>query len=283
MSADANPPFGGSTPYWNIYRIIGTFAACAFVGVFGWKTINATILVDLKAFGFSDFLSLLLAFFSISLSLVFYLKASETSNTFYDNTYKFTANVSEILGRIEAGFSERLRHLDEGYSRLGDRFDKIPFNFVKAEQQIVKEQEVVDEKEKERDRLLDELLAKARLQDNEKAQYLERLHATESQLAQAKEEVLLLRRRQQRAETDSEGTVSDRAFRILRNVARRAIAREIAITQTDRLSELVRREITQHPPRFIFHLQTQGLLDKELNLTAEGVSLLSQYMSRDAA
>src|SRR5947209_16831034 len=167
---EAHPPHTSGAPYWNVYRIIGTFAACVFLGVFGWKIINTTILIDLKAFGFSDFLSLLLAFFSISLSLVFYLKASETSNTFYDNTYKFTANVSEILGRIEAGFSERLRHLDEGYSRLGDRFDKIPFNFVKAEQQIVKEQEVVDEKEKERDRLLDELLAKARLQDSEKAE-----------------------------------------------------------------------------------------------------------------
>jgi predicted PurR-regulated permease PerM len=58
-----------------------------------------------------------LAFFAIGLSVGFYLKTNEISATFYDNTYKFTQEVSEILGRIEerfGGVGERLRHMDEG-------------------------------------------------------------------------------------------------------------------------------------------------------------------------
>ena len=39
-----------------------------------------------KDFNFTDLLSLLLAFFSITISIVFYLKAGETANQFYDNT-----------------------------------------------------------------------------------------------------------------------------------------------------------------------------------------------------
>ena len=47
-----------------------------------------------KDFNFTDLLSLLLAFFSITISIVFYLKAGETANQFYDNTYKFTQHTS---------------------------------------------------------------------------------------------------------------------------------------------------------------------------------------------
>src|SRR6185436_4120877 len=61
-------------------------------------------------------LSLVLSVFAMALSVAFYFRATDTSNTFYDNTYKFTREMSEVLGRIEAGFGERLRHLDEGYS-----------------------------------------------------------------------------------------------------------------------------------------------------------------------
>ena len=44
-------------------------------------------------------------------------KATDTSNNFYDNSYKFTKEISEILGRIEAGFGEKLKHIDVEKSR----------------------------------------------------------------------------------------------------------------------------------------------------------------------
>jgi len=63
----------------------------------------------------STLLSLLLALFSVALSALFYFKATDTSNAFYDNTYKFTKEIAELLVKIESGFGEKLRHLDEGY------------------------------------------------------------------------------------------------------------------------------------------------------------------------
>jgi hypothetical protein len=89
-----------------------------FMVIIIWKLIGIDLKIDLTSFDFKDFLFLIVALFSLLLSIAFYFKATETSNTFYDNTYKFTQTVSEILGRIEAGFGEKLQHLDVGYSRL---------------------------------------------------------------------------------------------------------------------------------------------------------------------
>jgi hypothetical protein len=97
------------------------------------KLFQADFTSILSEFNFSDLLALFLAMFSIALAVLFYLKASETSNVFYDNTYKFTKDVSEILGRVEAGFGEKLQHLNEGYTGLKSVVEKIPFDREKAE------------------------------------------------------------------------------------------------------------------------------------------------------
>jgi len=90
----------------------------ALIIIISWKLLNSDITINIKEFGFSDLISLILAIFAMSLSIAFYFKANETSNLFYDNVYKFTKDTSEILGRIEAGFGEKLRHINEGYVGL---------------------------------------------------------------------------------------------------------------------------------------------------------------------
>lgn len=66
-------------------------------------------------------LSMLLAFFSIFISIFFYFKADETSSKFYDSSYDFMKEQSVLLGRIEERFGEkfenlfsRIDHLDAG-------------------------------------------------------------------------------------------------------------------------------------------------------------------------
>lgn len=109
---------------------------CSLTILFIFKTWDTDFSNVMSGFDFSDLLSLFLAMFSIGLSVLFYLKATETSNIFYDNTYRFTKDVSEILGRVEAGFGEKLKHLDEGYLGLKDAVEKIPFNPAQTEQAI---------------------------------------------------------------------------------------------------------------------------------------------------
>ena len=155
------------------------FVVIVFTLVLGYKI--STIPFDLTKFDFSSLLSLILALFAIALSAAFYWKGTDQSNKFYHDSYMFTKDVSQILGRIEAGFGERLRHLDEGYTGL-TRYVLRGDN----ETEIEKDKERVEEKEKARDKLIEELVNKAELKEKEKKEILERFRRTEAELESAK-------------------------------------------------------------------------------------------------
>src|SRR5688500_20145424 len=72
-------------------------------GVVAYKMIITPISL---AMDFYALLSLLLALFSVALSALFYFKATDTSNAFYDNTYKYTKDKAELLVRIKSGYGE---------------------------------------------------------------------------------------------------------------------------------------------------------------------------------
>ena len=91
---------GNTIPWW-----VKSIVILTFTGVISYKIITSQFNF---LFDFSSFLSLVMAFFSIGL---FYFKATETSNSFYDNTYKFTQEIAGLLVKIESGFGEKLNHL----------------------------------------------------------------------------------------------------------------------------------------------------------------------------
>ena len=101
---------------WEVVKAISTVLVVIVICVKVYLTPMA-LTVD-----FPTLLSLLLALFSVALAALFYFKATETSNTFYDNTYKFTRDIAQLLAKMESGFGERLKHLDEGYSSLRSSF-----------------------------------------------------------------------------------------------------------------------------------------------------------------
>jgi len=120
--------------------------------------LTAPYKIDFTKIGFSDFLSLSLAIFSISLSAAFYFKATDTSNRFYDNTYNFMKDISENLGRIEERFGEQLKHLDEGYTGISEAILK---GYQSGHEEIEKERQQVEQK-------INELVDKTPASDYEK-------------------------------------------------------------------------------------------------------------------
>jgi hypothetical protein len=149
--------------------------------------------INLSSFEFSDLLSLVLALFAIVLSVLFYLKATDTSNNFYDNTYHFTQDMSIMLGRIEAGFGERLRHLDEGYSGLVNKFERFPNDKSGTEEKIEKNEKEIEKVAKEKEEIIQDLLQKTQLQAQEKEMYSRQLAEKDKELDNTKEELALLR------------------------------------------------------------------------------------------
>ena len=162
--------------------------------VITWKLVSAEFKIDLSNFNFSDFLSLTMSIFAISLAVAFFFKASDTSNKFYDNVYKFTKEVSEILGRIEAGFGERLRHIDEGYSGLREKFENLPFDLPSAKQQEEEEKKEIEQKEAKFKEILNSLMERAQLAEEEKSDLLSRLEESQQELETSKRELRRLQR-----------------------------------------------------------------------------------------
>lgn len=251
-----------------------------FSFIISWKIITTPLNIDLSDFNFSDFLSLQLALFAIILALVFYLKANETSNKFYDNTYKFTTDISILLGRIEAGFGERLRHLDEGYTGLVDRFDRIPIDVTKVKEQVVEEEEEIKEKKREYNQLIETLAERAKLQEDEKTELFNNLKNTESELNIAKGELGFLKRKLLNAEknADNKNFHEQNFYKV--NYLMSSLIDEIGrktIIQGD-VEEIQKRfDTAKISPIHIKYLLREGLIDGEENLTEDGIIALQKY------
>lgn len=154
-----------------------------------WKLINSDISIKLESFSFTDLLSVLLAFFAIALSAAFYFKATDTSNQFYDNSYKFTKEMSEILGRIEAGFGEKLQNINEGYSGIKDTLDKMPLNIEEMKLEVKKDEEQVNEIESKINQALVEILEKGGVSAEDRESYLRDIDKLRKEVENAKSEL----------------------------------------------------------------------------------------------
>ena len=155
-----------------------------------WRIALANI--SLNGFSFNDLLSLLLAVFSVALSVAFYFKANETSNQFYHNTYEFTKDISELLGRIESGFGERLRHIEEGTSTMNDKIGKLPGYTGPTVQQVQTEEGEVRRLKLKLNQLIADFANQAHIAENEKIELIKKLSETSEELATAKNTLMIM-------------------------------------------------------------------------------------------
>lgn len=244
-----------------------------------YKIVTLPLTVNLAEFSFNDLLALILALFSIALSVAFYFKATDTSNEFYNNTYRFTKDISEILGRIEAGFGERLKHLDEGYSGLRDRFDQMPFDENKAKKQVEEEGRKIQQIEDEKNKMIEDLAGRAKLQEEEKAELFKTLSTKDHELEKARAEAAFLRRHLESAEVardlESEAGVPSGIMRHLINRVVPAIGHELA---SDGPISLLSKRFSEIKDQlnlyFLADAEKLGWINATGELTPRGVRIL---------
>ena len=118
-------------------------------------------------------LATLLAFFSIFISIFFYFKADETSNRFYDSSYKFMKDISVTLGKIEERFGEKLNSLNDKVSHL----DKISSETS----------EEIKDKTDDKESIINDLMNKANLNEEEKAKYRSQLEEKDAEIERLKQ------------------------------------------------------------------------------------------------
>ncbi len=274
MKADKDPRISNRNN-WLFIAIMALFAV-----IVAYKLAVSPITIDLTDFKFSDLLSTVLALFAIAISLAFYFKATETSNQFYDNTYKFTKDISEILGRIETGFGERLKHLDEGYTGIRERFERIPGDPEKAKEAIKKEEEEVKKREQDFKELLEQLATRAKLEDPEKKKMFQQLHKKNRDLARAKEELSFLKTRLRRAEYRVQDDLSDLPPRMIEFISDIVIPELGGPSDVSRLAiRSIRRRFNviqkTFNPGFMKEMRAHGLLSEERELSASGARTVS--------
>lgn len=153
--------------------VVGGIGALMMMGLLCYRLINTD-------FSFDSILSLLLAFFSIFISIFFYFKADETSTNFYKSSYNFMKDISVTLGKIEERFGEKLNSLNDKISHL---------DIISTE----KSEEIKEQKE-DKDKIINDLMDKANLDDKEKKKLREQLKEHESQIERLKEQKFIAER-----------------------------------------------------------------------------------------
>lgn len=149
-------------------------------GCIGALIVVATLCVMLYKNNFSieSLISLLLAFFSIFISVFFYFKADEASNRFYDTSYNFMKDVSVTLGKIEERFGEKLNSINDKISHL-------------AKEQYEKQEEL-ENAEDGKQAIIEDLMQKAKLSDEEREEYNKKLSRQDRQIMILKQELMRL-------------------------------------------------------------------------------------------
>jgi hypothetical protein len=175
---------------WDWVKAVCTIIIVLFLCL---KFYNATFTMN---FDFIALLSTILALFSVGLSAVFYFKATETSNNFYDNTFKFTKDIADLLIRIESGFGERLKSLDEGYNSMRNIMNSHNGpDLTDTKEKIEQEESELNKVEQERNKLIEQLLEKTNLENEEKDKIQTELKIKEDELQKVQVELARLKKR----------------------------------------------------------------------------------------
>lgn len=155
--------------------IVGGIGCIMFIAILCYSILKSEFSLD-------SILSTLLAFFSIFISIFFYFKADETSTNFYNSSYGFMKDISVTLGKIEERFGEKLNSLNDKVSHL-DRISS-------------EASEEIKDKKDDKDSIINDLMDKANLNEEEKNKY-------RKELAEKEAEIEMLRRNKYRAEREA--------------------------------------------------------------------------------
>ncbi len=150
-----------------IVCVVGGITAVMIMGVLCYRLINTELSVE-------SILSTLLAFFSIFISIFFYFKADEASTKFYKSSYDFMKDISVTLGKIEERFGEKLNSLNDKVSHLEN------FSVEKSKE--------IQAQENDKDKIIDELMSKANLTQQEREKYKQEIDEKELQIESLKRE-----------------------------------------------------------------------------------------------
>lgn len=264
----------------DIWKLVKALLVTFALALVSWKVVVSANFVSVD---FATLLSVLLAFFSVGLSVAFYFKATDTSNAFYDNTYKFTQDIAGLLVRIESGFGEKLKSIDENYGRMRGYFESGTASVssgLKADLQ--QEKQEFEKVLQEREDLIKDLLAKANIQDEEREKFrrvlaekdeaLRKLNIEVSKLSKKVTLDRVLRSSERREELS-------RVEDFVENVVIPDIYKASRLVSLEGVKSKFSKFADAYPDPFLADMEKLGFY-RDDELTDEGVNFIREVKSR---
>ncbi|ABS55430.1 hypothetical protein Mboo_0912 [Methanoregula boonei 6A8] len=273
-----------------LWGIISLFLVISLL-LFVYNIVIGNFKFDFTDLRFSDLLSLSMAIFAIFLSIAFYFKASETSNIFYNNTYRFTTHVSELLGRIEAGFEEKLRHIDEGQSDLKESVEKLPSymkgNPESTKKEISEESKNLQKELDARNTMIHKLVEKTTLQEHEKLEAIRQLQEREKAIDEMKKQISHLQRRLDMEQNNSTrnrrgSSLGRMSLYLVHNLDHTLhLSREkIKDMPLEELRYRFEEKLLHFDPDFVRDMKINNFVDEYAKLTPSGINFLSNAITK---
>lgn len=194
-----------------------------------------------------------------------------------------------MLARIESGFGERLRHLDDSYSSMRDRLERNPgrgAEIAEAKVELKAEERQLQEKLTERNKLIEQLATKAQMQEGEKQEFLKKLREREKDLETARDEIQFLQSRLRRAAAQPDANTHIPPVRpsmqryILQHVIPRIGVHYILEAPTLLLRKRFSKYAEEFHQEFIADMKKDGFCTEDLDLTAKGIQALRYVIRR---
>lgn len=234
----------------SVYKVILCIAASIclvlFIGLL-------CFLIYKNNYSLESILSLLMAFFSIFISIFFYFKADETSAKFYNNSYDFMKDVSVTLGKIEERFGEKLNSMNEKLSHIERKKEETAAELETAES--------------EKDQLINDLMEKAKLTAEEKEKYFAALQVKENEAAMLRERLQRMERQLRRVQDNPPPYIQQ------------SIYEPTSFFSTEEIYNLLKNNIGSLSSSQKVKARRLGIIDGENNLTRKGQIFLEEYMN----
>jgi hypothetical protein len=215
-------------------------------------------------------LSTLLAFFSIYLSAVFYFKATEQSNQFYESSYNHNKNIAESLSGMKGEFGKSLDMIEKQSDGISKRIDNIPW------ERIGEKKKQINEVKQEAESSLKELLHEMGIGEERQAELLNLIKKQETHIEKLKNQIYSLENNSptiyNRYEKDWEIQTA------IDNFIHHYDLNNKKDLSVENLNELFKEYLKQETNEIINLLLSENLINTSKDLTKKGIKYIKDHI-----
>jgi len=237
--------------------------------------------MDSMTFSFNDFMTFLLAAFSIGLSVLFYFKATETSNQFYHRVLDFMQNTSFVLGKMQVELNDKLSKIYENSAIMASQVNML----TEGKQAIAIKTTEKKQKEMERESIYNEIFEKAGLDENDRKDFMDKIKNKEleiltlgNEIEDLHEKISDLKNLPHSYGIHNNECIDKELVHLL--ICTLGGPEMVCNCDNEQLINIFQQNRDSLPTRISSILQELGIINRKFDLTIMGIEELKSYAKR---